>query len=135
MVEVPASEREPEPKPSAPKEAREGERAAAAGVEAHRTGEQAELAAYVGVNAEYYLERFGKPSEFIPYGAETGAVDSRETLDRLYNTHVKRFYSDRQWRRRFRRRLWQHRRSLTYLLRHLPDFLSAMRTFEPDARA
>ena len=63
---------------------------------------------------------------FVPKG-----IDSRETLDQLYNTHVKRFYSDRQWRRRFRRRLWQHRRSLWYLLRHLPDFLSAMRTFEP----
>ncbi len=59
------------------------------------------------------------------------SIDSRETLDQLYNTHVKRFYSDRQWRRRFRRRLWEHRRSLWYLLRHLPDFLSAMRTFEP----
>lgn len=33
--------------------------------------------------AEYYLERFGKPSEFIPYGAETGVVDTREALDRL----------------------------------------------------
>jgi glycosyltransferase involved in cell wall biosynthesis len=33
--------------------------------------------------ADYYLERFGKPSEFIPYGAETGAVVSRDTLDRL----------------------------------------------------
>lgn len=33
--------------------------------------------------AEYYLERFGKPSEFIPYGAETGVVATRETLDRL----------------------------------------------------
>jgi glycosyltransferase involved in cell wall biosynthesis len=33
--------------------------------------------------AEYYLERFGKPSEFIPYGAETGVVDTREELDRL----------------------------------------------------
>ena len=63
---------------------------------------------------------------FVPKG-----IDSRETLDQLYNTHVKRFYSDRQWRRRFRRRLWQHRRSLWYLLRHLPDFLSAMRDFEP----
>lgn len=59
-------------------------------------------------------------------------IGSKQILDQLYNTHVKRFYSDPQWRRRFRSRLWQHRRSLWHLLRHLPDFLSAMRTFEPD---
>lgn len=63
---------------------------------------------------------------FIP-----NSIDSKETLDQLYNTHVKRFYSDPQWRKRFRKRIWQHRKSLWYLLRHLPDFLSAMRTFEP----
>ncbi len=58
-------------------------------------------------------------------------IDSEETLDLLYNTHVKRFYSDPQWRRRFRKRLWEHRKSLWYFLRHLPDFLAAMRNFEP----
>jgi anaerobic magnesium-protoporphyrin IX monomethyl ester cyclase len=63
---------------------------------------------------------------FVPKG-----IDAKETLDQLYNTHVKRFYSDKKWRRTFTRRLWQHRRSLWYLLRHLPDFLYAMRTFEP----
>ncbi len=63
---------------------------------------------------------------FIPNG-----IDSKETLDQLYNTHVKRFYSDPNWRKTFRKRLWQHRRSLWYLLVHLPDFLSAMRAFEP----
>lgn len=63
---------------------------------------------------------------FLPKG-----IDSKETLDRLYNTHVKRFYSDKTWRRTFMKRIWQHRRSLWYLFRHLPDFLSAMRTFEP----
>ena len=58
-------------------------------------------------------------------------IDSWETLELLYNTHVKRFYSDPAWRRRFRSRLWQHRHSLYRLLRHLPDFLLAMRAFEP----
>ena len=58
-------------------------------------------------------------------------IASWETLDLLYNTHVKRFYSDPDWRRRFRSRLWQHRHSLYRLLRHLPDFLMAMRAFEP----
>ena len=59
------------------------------------------------------------------------AIDSKETLDRLYNTHVKRFYSDPAWRRRFMRRTWQHRHSLWYMFKHLPGFLYAMRTFEP----
>jgi magnesium-protoporphyrin IX monomethyl ester (oxidative) cyclase len=63
---------------------------------------------------------------FVPKG-----IDSKETLDRLYNTHVKRFYSDPAWRRRFMRRTWQHRHSLWYMFKHLPDFLYAMRTFEP----
>ncbi|KJS29956.1 MAG: cobalamin-binding protein [Desulfatitalea sp. BRH_c12] len=58
-------------------------------------------------------------------------IDSKETLDQLYNTHVKRFYSDPAWRKRFRKRIWEHRRSLWYLFRHLPDFLYAMRSFEP----
>lgn len=64
---------------------------------------------------------------FLPKG-----IDSFETLDRLYNTHVKRFYSDPRWRKRFRGRIWEHRHSLFRLARHLPDFLSAMRTFEPE---
>ncbi len=59
------------------------------------------------------------------------AVDSIETLDQLYNLHVKRFYSDPKWRKRFRGRLWEHRKSLWCLIRSLPTFLSAMRTFEP----
>ncbi|MFP4085530.1 MAG: B12-binding domain-containing radical SAM protein [Desulfobacteraceae bacterium] len=63
---------------------------------------------------------------FVPRG-----IDSKETLDELYNRHVKRFYTDPGWRRKFRRRIWEHRRSLWYLVRHLPSFLSAMRTFEP----
>ena len=63
---------------------------------------------------------------FLPKG-----IPSWDRLDQLYNTHVKRFYSDAGWRRRFRSRLWQHRHSLWRLVRHLPDFLSAMRDFEP----
>jgi anaerobic magnesium-protoporphyrin IX monomethyl ester cyclase len=59
-------------------------------------------------------------------------IDSRELLDQLYNTHVKRFYSDPGWRRKFRRRLWEHRRSLWYMAKNLPGFLAAMRSFEPD---
>jgi anaerobic magnesium-protoporphyrin IX monomethyl ester cyclase len=58
-------------------------------------------------------------------------IASREKLDDLYNRHVKRFYSDKAWRRKFGGRLWQHRWSLLHLLRHLPSFLGAKRAFEP----
>lgn len=64
---------------------------------------------------------------FIPRG-----IDSKETLDQLYNLHVKRFYSSRQWRKKFIKRWWEHRHSLLYLLSNLPIFLAAMRNFEPD---
>ena len=64
---------------------------------------------------------------FVPKG-----IASAQRLDLLYNEHVKRFYSDPAWRRRFRGRLWQHRKSLWYLLRHLPSFWSAKNQFEPD---
>ncbi|MBA2881212.1 magnesium-protoporphyrin IX monomethyl ester (oxidative) cyclase [Desulfosalsimonas propionicica] len=57
-------------------------------------------------------------------------IGSRQVLDRLYNEHVKRFYSDPCWRKKFTRRLWQHRHSMWRMARHLPDMLSAMRSFE-----
>ncbi len=64
---------------------------------------------------------------FVPKG-----IESKEALDQLYNTHVKRFYSDPEWRRRFRKRIWEHRRSIWYGLKHLPTFLAAKRSFEPE---
>lgn len=64
---------------------------------------------------------------YLPEG-----IDSHETLDRLYNTHVKRFYESPGWRRRFVRRLWQHRWSLWHMVRHLPEFMAAKRSFEPN---
>lgn len=64
---------------------------------------------------------------FVPKG-----IASKERLDQLYNEHVKRFYSDNAWREKFRKRIWQHRRSLMYLLRHLPSFWSAKNQFEPN---
>jgi len=63
---------------------------------------------------------------FVPRG-----IQSKERLDFLYNEHVKRFYSDPGWRRKFRDRIWQHRKSLAYFLCHLPSFLAAKRQFEP----
>jgi magnesium-protoporphyrin IX monomethyl ester (oxidative) cyclase len=59
------------------------------------------------------------------------AIDSMQTLDELYKWHVKRFYTDPAWRKRFRRRFWQHRWSLWHMLKHLPTFITARRIFEP----
>jgi anaerobic magnesium-protoporphyrin IX monomethyl ester cyclase len=64
---------------------------------------------------------------FVPKG-----ITSKKRLDQLYNEHVKRFYSDVAWRKKFRGRIWQHRKSLMYLLRHLPSFWSAKNQFEPE---
>jgi anaerobic magnesium-protoporphyrin IX monomethyl ester cyclase len=63
---------------------------------------------------------------FVPKG-----IESKKKLDYFYNEHVKRFYSDAAWRKKFRRRIWEHRKSLLYLLRHLPSFWSAKNQFEP----
>ncbi len=63
---------------------------------------------------------------FVPKG-----ITSKERLDQLYNEHVKRFYSDKAWRNKFRKRILEHRKSLMYLLRHLPSFWSAKNQFEP----
>lgn len=63
---------------------------------------------------------------FLPEG-----IESRERLEELYNRFVKRFYTDPGWRKKFRKRLWQHRKSLRHLLLHLPTFLAAKRNFEP----
>jgi radical SAM superfamily enzyme YgiQ (UPF0313 family) len=63
---------------------------------------------------------------FVP-----SSFNSKAQLDQLYNTHVKRFYTSKSWRRKFNRRLWQHRHSLLYFLCHLPTFLAAKRHFEP----
>jgi glycosyltransferase involved in cell wall biosynthesis len=41
--------------------------------------------------AEYYLERYGKRSEFIPYGAEVGALPDAEVLEKLGLTAGKYF--------------------------------------------
>lgn len=47
----------------------------------------------------------------------------------MYNWHVRRFYDSRGYRRRFVRRLWQHRWSLWHVARHLPETLAAARYF------
>ena len=59
-------------------------------------------------------------------------IHSRKTLDRHYNRHVKRFYTDPGWRRKFRRRWWQHRWSIWHMAKHIPTFLTARRSFEDE---
>jgi len=63
---------------------------------------------------------------FLPKG-----IASWQRLDELYNRHVKRFYSDPDWRKRLVSRWWQHRHSFWRLIRHLPAFLAAMNSFAP----
>ncbi|MCJ7772368.1 MAG: B12-binding domain-containing radical SAM protein [Desulfobacterales bacterium] len=64
---------------------------------------------------------------FVPNG-----IESKQRLDQLYNEHIKRFYSDKKWQKKFKQRIWEHRNSLLYMLAHFPSFLSAKRTFEPE---
>ncbi|MCP4603096.1 MAG: radical SAM protein [Proteobacteria bacterium] len=64
---------------------------------------------------------------FVPKG-----IASLERLDQLYNNHVKRFYTDAKWRKKFKSRMWQHRATLWHMLVNLPTFLAAKRHFEPD---
>lgn len=59
-------------------------------------------------------------------------MTSKKTLEYLCNWHIKRFYSDPTWRKKFGGRIWQHRWSLFHILRNLPTFLAAKKQFEPD---
>ncbi|MDJ0763057.1 MAG: radical SAM protein [Myxococcota bacterium] len=58
-------------------------------------------------------------------------IESKERLDYLYNQHVKRFYTDTKWRKKFKARLWDHRATLWHMLANLPTFLAAKKHFEP----
>ncbi len=63
---------------------------------------------------------------YVPNG-----IGSREVMDSLYNWHIKRFYTGRDYIRKFMGRLWQHRWSLWHILKHLPSFLSLRNQFNP----
>lgn len=54
---------------------------------------------------------------------------SREEMDELYNWHVRRYYDSKGYRRRFAKRLWEHRWSLWHVLRNLPRVVQAARYF------
>ncbi|WP_050976085.1 B12-binding domain-containing radical SAM protein [Azoarcus olearius] len=61
---------------------------------------------------------------FKPNGFE-----SREQMDALYNWHVRRYYDSKAYRRRFSKRIWQHRWSLWHLLKNAPRVIQAARYF------
>lgn len=54
---------------------------------------------------------------------------SREEMDALYNWHVRRFYDSKRYRRRFARRLWDHRWSLQHIVKNIPRVVQAARYF------
>ncbi|HBF38864.1 MAG TPA: B12-binding domain-containing radical SAM protein [Firmicutes bacterium] len=62
------------------------------------------------------------------------SIGSKEILDELYNEHVKRFYTDRVWLRKFSKRIWQHRHSIWHIVKNLPDFWAAKKQFEPNKK-
>ncbi len=61
-------------------------------------------------------------------------IGSRAVLDQLYNEHVKRFYTNKAWLRKFNKRIWQHRHSIWHIVKNLPDFLAAKKQFEPQKK-
>ncbi len=62
------------------------------------------------------------------------AFASKEQMDRLYSQYVQRFYAGTRYRRRFVRRLWEHRWSLWHMLKHLPAFVRATGQFSVDEK-
>jgi radical SAM superfamily enzyme YgiQ (UPF0313 family) len=57
------------------------------------------------------------------------AFSSREEMEDLYNWHVQRYYKSKQYQRRFRQRIWQHRWTLWHIVKHLPTLLRAKAHF------
>ena len=86
---------------------------------------------WANIHKEGQLEEDWRQMNCLNFVFVPNAIASKEKLDHLYNWHVKRFYTDKSWRRKFVSRWWQHRRSLWHMLVHLPTFLAAKRNFEP----
>lgn len=61
---------------------------------------------------------------FLPKG-----FSSREEMDALYNWHIHRFYDSKPYRRRFGRRIWEHRWSIWHLIKNVPRVIQATRYF------
>jgi magnesium-protoporphyrin IX monomethyl ester (oxidative) cyclase len=61
---------------------------------------------------------------FLPRG-----FSSREEMDALYNWHIHRFYDSKAYRRRFAKRIWEHRWSIWHLIKNIPRVIQATRYF------
>jgi radical SAM superfamily enzyme YgiQ (UPF0313 family) len=66
---------------------------------------------------------------FLPKG-----FSSRDEMDALYNWQVRRFYDSKPYRRRFAKRIWEHRWSLWHLVRNLPRVIQAARYFSANQK-
>ncbi len=66
---------------------------------------------------------------FVPEG-----FSSHEEMDALYNWSVRRFYDSKNYRRRFAKRIWEHRWSLWHLIKNLPNVIRAARYFSANQK-
>jgi anaerobic magnesium-protoporphyrin IX monomethyl ester cyclase len=63
---------------------------------------------------------------FIPKG-----IESKQRLDELYNRFIKRFYTGKNWTRKFGPLMFKSPHSTYRMFRNLPTFLKIKRDFEP----
>lgn len=56
--------------------------------------------------------------------------ESVAQMEKLYNEHVQRFYRGKQYQKRFRARIWEHKWTLWHLFKNLPSMLAAQRYFK-----
>ncbi|MHB8875088.1 MAG: B12-binding domain-containing radical SAM protein [Myxococcaceae bacterium] len=62
------------------------------------------------------------------------AFSSKEQMDYLYNQHLQTYYQSKKYRRRFGKRVWEHRWSLWHMFKNLFGFLGAKKYFTPDQK-
>ena len=66
---------------------------------------------------------------FVPEG-----FSSNSEMDALYNETVRSLYKSKNYRRRFLKRLWQHRWSLWHIIKNLPNIIRAARYFSANQK-
>jgi len=66
---------------------------------------------------------------FIPKG-----IPSRERLEELYKQTMKRFYTSKDWMRKFPRLLFKSPHSAFRFFKHLPTYLRIKADFEPEGK-
>ena len=62
------------------------------------------------------------------------AFSSNKEMDALYNEVVRSFYQSKNYRRRFVKRLWQHRWSIWHMVKNLPNVVRAARYFSANQK-